>query len=656
MEESRSLFPCTAAAAESRPIDSITSTPHASLVACHGAVIMPELEVVHKLLPTMPQDVALWASAIKAALPHAKLGERKRIEIAMKRYAEDGALSSTVMPPVTPPSMPLTAAPPHAAPTGAVLPSTVPASAASPSAALPASSQASDATAVPTTAAAATSTPAAALPAMLTAKSLLVTLAATPSFDESQPLEWWEVVHFPHVIVRASPSTSAKAISHARAGDIMAISAVEWHDGRPWARLATPERNNLAVNYTQAHTAPEAFALIDGRSLGFGDLLRRAATVDHPPLGVWALAHRLYDAAVEARDERLCRVGLPGRVRYARLSYTALAEEDRAPVAPQQARSLEGRVESLVFNGGNGGGTRGGGTDASGSFAWMSQQYLSCWRAVEPVERDAHGGGSNDDSSGGSTAGGDDAQRATPSSRPPFEPPVRTLLGSADGRPPFPAGANRRRRGTATEDVSATAMGAAGVEGGKGSARGAATAGGMRERPPRLAIALLLRGASTQTVSDWCAYHLAVGFEALYMYFDEPTDQAIAAAQAHAPHARVTACTPDYWNLQRRTNAFFTSPAFDPFGMDMCDHMCTWHVRSHVHVACAIACARGMRDHVCTWHAHVRVHVCTHPTARPRNVHPIPLVPTIPHPIDFLTWRHPDRSPMRSPMRGQAGG
>jgi hypothetical protein len=57
------------------------------------------------------------------------------------------------------------------------------------------------------------------------------------------------------------------------------------------------------------------------------------------------------------------------------------------------------------------------------------------------------------------------------------------LLGTCDGRDPFPRFPRR---------------------------------GEVASRP-RLAIALLIRGAPPLCVAGWCAYHLAIGFERLYM-------------------------------------------------------------------------------------------------------------------------------------------
>ena len=104
---------------------------------------------------------------------------------------------------------------------------------------------------------------------------------------------------------------------------------------------------------------------------------------------------------------------------------------------------------------------------------------------------------------------------------------------------------------------------------------------------PRLGIAVLLRGAPPASVAAWVTYHLAVGFHSLYIYFDEPDDPAVSAARAAgAAHATalstadstadcaagvaaegggvvVTLCDSAFWEVQRRTNLFFTSPVVD---------------------------------------------------------------------------------------------
>ncbi|KAL1521482.1 hypothetical protein AB1Y20_021144 [Prymnesium parvum] len=90
---------------------------------------------------------------------------------------------------------------------------------------------------------------------------------------------------------------------------------------------------------------------------------------------------------------------------------------------------------------------------------------------------------------------------------------------------------------------------------------GAAAARRRAAAAPRLAIAVLLRGASRGNVAAWVGYHLAVGFETLYMYFDDPADAACEAAEGFGRRVHATRCTARFWREQRAANAFFEQPA-----------------------------------------------------------------------------------------------
>lgn len=84
-----------------------------------------------------------------------------------------------------------------------------------------------------------------------------------------------------------------------------------------------------------------------------------------------------------------------------------------------------------------------------------------------------------------------------------------------------------------------------------------------RSSPPRLAIALLLRGAPPASVANFLRYHLAIGFERVYLCFDDPSElAAISAARPYASRGAVLLLMSEaFWEAERAsgTNDFFTS-------------------------------------------------------------------------------------------------
>mmetsp|Transcript_33031 Transcript_33031/g.99575 ORF Transcript_33031/g.99575 Transcript_33031/m.99575 type:complete len:778 (+) Transcript_33031:718-3051(+) len=78
---------------------------------------------------------------------------------------------------------------------------------------------------------------------------------------------------------------------------------------------------------------------------------------------------------------------------------------------------------------------------------------------------------------------------------------------------------------------------------------------------PRLAVALLVRAAPPLVVDGFLRYHLATGFEKIWMYFDAPHEdaEAIAVAEACARATRggvqVTRCTKKWWDKLRASDA-----------------------------------------------------------------------------------------------------
>ena len=542
------------------------AVPTGSALQTYMSTVLPHLD---------RSDPQTWRETIKQVLPELKLGMRVRLHTALLAEfdhsgvktnrgepsagtssavcrqsepasvvaAPDGMMRSTdhqwpAVPALTPYSAaPASATPAPAPATAAPVPATTTpgsATAAPAPAAVPAMADAPSATAgaqssneEPTSAAAARL--ASAATALSTLKLALP--AVVPQLPASPSPRWFEVVHFPTVIVRKEPSMLAKPLGTALFGDLIAVEAVEVHQNQAWARLTAAERHSLVINYQIHEVAVEAaWMLIDGTSLGLSTLLREALPALHPPLPQWQLPHRLYLAAFHARDERLYRTSLPVRVRYARLSATAAQAEEAERVRRTQQLSHE-RYMSLLLNsdgsdghgGGHGGGNGGGdggddgggnGGDPTGASA-VQRQFLSWWVPEEssPMRADRRLG----------------------------------LLGTADGMPyppPSAIGPNK----TSTEARSE-------VQGEAAAAAAAAL--------PRLAIALLLRGAPPACVSAFLTYHLAVGFERIYLFFDAPDDPGVAAARQHEDTTRrdsgvvVTLCDEAYWREQRRTNFFF---------------------------------------------------------------------------------------------------
>lgn len=325
--------------------------------------------------------------------------------------------------------------------------------------------------------------------------------------DAAANFLWFEVAHFPVVMVRASPSTSATAYHQLRFGDVLAAEAVESHGGHAWARLAEPELTALQINHMRTEpTQGAAYVLLDGTHLGLGTLLRPAQP---PPMGVWSLPRRLYLAAMAGRGERLSRVALPERVRYSTLLPAREAmlhpAADDSPSMAKIPAALRPVLESL-----------------------QSNEYLSCWVASEALlDRTSSTTTTGDDDDGHGHHGETAAPRRTLTS-------VRErslLLGTADGDDPFPPSAQHPKTRLLPQSPPPK---------------------------PKLAAAMLLRGAPAACVAGWCAYHLAVGFSRLYLYFDDPSEaEAIAAAQRFAPAAEIVRCTPGFWAEQRAFNTFF---------------------------------------------------------------------------------------------------
>lgn len=75
---------------------------------------------------------------------------------------------------------------------------------------------------------------------------------------------------------------------------------------------------------------------------------------------------------------------------------------------------------------------------------------------------------------------------------------------------------------------------------------------------PRLAIALMVRAAPPIVVDGFIRYHLSIGFEKIWMYFDAPheDEDAIAVAEDAARHTNgavvVTRCTAAWWEGLRK--------------------------------------------------------------------------------------------------------
>ena len=350
-----------------------------------------------------------------------------------------------------------------------------------------------------------------------------------PQYANADKIQFLECIHYPHVHVRATPSVSGEILGSVACGEAVGIEAVEIVNNAHWARLCAAERNNLIVNYSRPELQPaEAWMLIDGAAVGLGQLHRLLSFAQYPPLRVWELAHRLYIASWEARTDRICRVGLPGRVRYARLMPDAAAEHKRA-IADALHR-LQGQREAS--SGDSGGGDRDAMTDEATLRDRMStdKQYLSCWLPVEDENCLERVGSASVVAKAAAAAEGN-----TGKDKDERRQRWGSLLGTDNGRNPFPEASPGN-----SADWSASVVAE--------SAR------------PRLCIALLLRGAPAGCVAGFIAYHLAVGFERIYLYFDDIAESdAIAAARLFERRGVViTLCTSSYWQQQRETNCFFT--------------------------------------------------------------------------------------------------
>ena len=453
-----------------------------------------------QIRPHLNDDPAAWAKVIKSIMPSAKLGERIRIEMALKaehaksQHPEDENLSDgeVVMEYNEPPS------PAAAAPSPAVAP--------------PLKKK------------------------LLTMRRML---ARVPALECEETLTWWEVLHFPQVMVRETPSVSAQALGTALFGEILAIASIEMVGNARWARLASAERDNLAINFQRKEPRPaEAWMLIDGAQVGLGQLLKQADEAHHPPRKTWALAHRLYSAAWDARDERICRVALPagnGRVRYARLLKEAAAAESRDAKERVGKLNLDAKGFAKYLTPGAASGD--GPQDSLMRMLVGAEmpQHLSCWLANEaPDELITRAPGQLRGSS--SSRGGGLA----------LAPRWACLLGTNDGHHPFCTSKQQ-------PPISA--------------------AGGAMPRP-RLCIALLLRGAPVGCVTGFIAYHLAVGFERIHLYFDDvgETNAIEAARRYESSGVVVTLCTESYWMRQRRTNSFFQDGRGRGMGYEDCGY------------------------------------------------------------------------------------
>lgn len=142
--------------------------------------------------------------------------------------------------------------------------------------------------------------------------------------EHEEPALWFEVCH-PMVLVRAEPSTRATVIGSAARLDVVAVAAVEEHNGAPWARLDDREKNSLVGTLTgSVKPATTAWMLIDGASVGLGMLLRPTPVARQPPYRLWSLSHRVYAASLRAKADRVCLVGPPPRVGYERARAAAV--------------------------------------------------------------------------------------------------------------------------------------------------------------------------------------------------------------------------------------------------------------------------------------------------------------------------------------------
>jgi hypothetical protein len=103
-----------------------------------------------------------------------------------------------------------------------------------------------------------------------------------PAFTGGRVTLWYEAVHRPRVMVRATPSTSARVVGVVEAGEIVGVESIERHAEGPWARLASAEMSRLQINLQQSMPTTEAFVLLDGASLGLGTLLEEVAHSHRP--------------------------------------------------------------------------------------------------------------------------------------------------------------------------------------------------------------------------------------------------------------------------------------------------------------------------------------------------------------------------------------
>mmetsp|Transcript_87574 Transcript_87574/g.272411 ORF Transcript_87574/g.272411 Transcript_87574/m.272411 type:complete len:325 (+) Transcript_87574:109-1083(+) len=90
---------------------------------------------------------------------------------------------------------------------------------------------------------------------------------ASYPFDgpDTEPLLWFRVTFGPRIALRAGPSKSARTVGCLKVDEVVAVS--ELQDG--WGRLASQE---LPLRATPGNH--EAWALIDGTSIGLGPLLQ----------------------------------------------------------------------------------------------------------------------------------------------------------------------------------------------------------------------------------------------------------------------------------------------------------------------------------------------------------------------------------------------
>jgi hypothetical protein len=85
-----------------------------------------------------------------------------------------------------------------------------------------------------------------------------------------------------------------------------------------------------------------------------------------------------------------------------------------------------------------------------------------------------------------------------------------------------------------------------------------------RGREVGLCIAMLLKGAPAEVVIDYVRYHVYIGFQHLYLFFDDPTDaafEAVSTAFARTGQVTATRCDGAYWERRLRESAIVSRRA-----------------------------------------------------------------------------------------------